>query len=123
MAAGGDVEVVALLARRADLSFAAFVDYYETRHAPLILSIAPEIVRYERSFLRRDEAIVVPGAADPDFDVVTRISFADEAGYARAMARMAEPETAKRIADDEENVFDRSRTRFYRVEQRRSAID
>lgn len=122
MADGETVEVVALLTRRADLSHEQMVEYYEMRHAPLILSFTPEIVRYERNFLRRDGSIVTPGANEPDFDVVTRLSFADEAAYQKAMARFAEPAVAQAIAEDEENVFDRSRTRFYRVDRGLSTI-
>lgn len=114
------VEVVALLRKRADISRAAFIDYYETRHAPLIRSIAPEIIRYERAFLREEGAVVAPGMDYPDFDVVTRIGFADEASYQRAMARFAEPQVAERIAEDEEHLFDRSHMRFFRIDGRSS---
>lgn len=114
------VEVIALLRKRSDLSREAFLRYYEERHAPLIRSIAPEIVRYERAFLREDDAIIAAGATFPDFDVVTRIGFADDASYRAAMARFTEPENARRIAEDEENLFDRTATRFVRIDGRSS---
>jgi len=115
------VEVIALLRKRADLSRDQFIDYYENNHAPLIKELTPEIIGYERLFLRDDaSAIVAPGMPYPDFDVVTRISFADEAGYVQAMERYAQPDIAERIAADEENVFDRRFTRFFRVDRRSS---
>lgn len=114
------VGVVALLRKRPDISREAFIDYYETRHAPLIRSIAPEIIRYERSFLREGGAILAPGTGYPDFDVVTRIDFADEASYAAVMTRFAAPDVASRIAEDEEHLFDRTATRFFRIDGRSS---
>ena len=38
------IKTIAFLKRKAGLSREAFIRYYETRHAPLILSIAPQIV-------------------------------------------------------------------------------
>jgi len=115
------IKVVALLKCKAGLSRQAFIDYYEQRHAPLICSIAPQIQRYQRNFLVDEGAIVAPGAAARDFDVITELFFADEAAYAAAMLAFMDPVNAARIANDEENLFDRSKTRFYRVQESRSA--
>lgn len=54
MSAGPPAETVALLRRRRDPSREAFARHDEERRAPLIRSIAPEIVRYERACLRVD---------------------------------------------------------------------
>ncbi len=113
---------IALLRRRPGLSFEAFVDYYEHRHAPLILSLLPEIIDYRRNFARFEGAFVSEGAAPFDFDVVTELWFADCATYGRAMAVATRPEIAARIAADEENFLDRRATRMFLVEERRSAI-
>jgi len=50
---------VAFLKRKAGMAHADFVAYYESRHAPLILSIAPQIVGYRRNYLCEEGAIVV----------------------------------------------------------------
>ena len=113
----GPVEVIALLRKRPDISREEFIAYYESNHAPLIRSIAPEIIRYERAFLRDDGAILAPGQRKPDFDVVTLITFSDERSYMTAMERFADPRTAQVIADDEDHLFDRSATRFVRVDR------
>jgi hypothetical protein len=53
---------VAFLKRKAGMAHADFVAYYESRHAPLILSIAPQIVGYRRNYLCEQGAIVVVNA-------------------------------------------------------------
>jgi hypothetical protein len=116
------VKTIAFLKRKAGLSREAFIDYYETRHVPLILSIAPHICEYRRNFLIEAGAIVMPGAAALDFDVVTEIWYPDREAYTAAMAAFTLPANAERIARDEENVFDRSRTRFFEVEERHAFI-
>jgi uncharacterized protein (TIGR02118 family) len=115
------IKTIAFLKRKAGLSHAQFVDYYETRHVPLILSIAPQVCEYRRNFLLSDGAITPAGAAPFEYDVVTELWYADEAAYQSAMAAFTDPVNAQRIGADEENVFDRSVTRFYRVDERTSA--
>ena len=116
------IKTIAFLKRKAGLSREAFIDYYETRHAPLILSIAPQICDYRRNFLIGEGAIVASGAAVPDFDVVTELWYADEAAFRGAMAAFTDPVNAQRIAADEENLFDRAHTQFYSVEERSSPL-
>ncbi len=116
------VKTIAFLKRKAGLSRELFIDYYETRHVPLILSIAPQICEYRRNFLIEAGAIVAPGAAAPDFDVVTEIWYADRAAYADAMNSFTNAANAERIARDEENIFDRSQTRFFEVDERHALI-
>lgn len=111
------VKSIALLRKRADLSRDAFVDYYETRHAPLIRSLLPGIVDYRRNFTIFDGAFVSDGAAAFDFDVVTELWFADRAAYDAAMAVALSPEIAARIAADEANFLDRTGTRMFLVEE------
>jgi uncharacterized protein (TIGR02118 family) len=114
------IKTIAFLKRKAGLTRAAFIHYYETRHAPLILSIAPQICDYRRNFLVPDVAILAAGAAPPDFDVVTELWYPDQAAFAAAMAAFTDPVNARRIAADEEQVFDRTCTRFYTVEEHAS---
>lgn len=114
------VKTIALLRKRADITREQFVDYYETRHAPLMHSLLPGIVEYRRNFCDFDGAFVNADAAPFDFDVVTEIWFEDRAAYDRAMEVAGRPEIAQRIADDEENLFDRAGTRLFVVEERAS---
>jgi hypothetical protein len=114
------VKTVAFLKRKAGMSRADFIAYYESTHAPLILSIAPQVEAYRRNYLCEDGAIVAPGLPPPDFDVVTELHYADRAAFDAALAAFTRPDNAARIASDEENLFDRSKTRFYVVEERAS---
>ena len=114
-------KTIALLRRRADLDRQAFVDYYETRHAPLIRSLVPGIIEYRRNFLIRDGAFVSEAAAPLDFDVVTELWWADRAAYDAAMAVALRDDIAARIAADEANFLDRSGTRMFLVDETKSA--
>jgi 3-phenylpropionate/cinnamic acid dioxygenase small subunit len=111
---------IALLRRRPDLTHEAFVDYYENRHSVLIRRLLPGILDYRRNYVDLDGAFLFPDAAPIDFDVVTEQRFADRAAYDRFIARAAEPDIARQIAEDEENLFDRGATRMFVVEERAS---
>lgn len=113
-------KVIALLRKRADISREAFIDYYESRHAPLILSVFPSIAAYRRNFADFSSAFA-SDAAPFDFDVVTEIEFADRAGYEEMLALHAEPAIGATIAEDEANFIDRGFTRMFVVETRESA--
>ena len=63
--------------------------------------------------------IMALGMAAPDFDVVTELWFADRAADEAMLAAHARPEVGGAIAADEENFLDRSKTRFFVVEERR----
>jgi uncharacterized protein (TIGR02118 family) len=115
------IKTIALLKAKPGLTRAEFIHYYETKHAPLILAIAPQICDYRRNFLVTEGAIIAAGAAPRDFDVVTELWYPDAAAFAAAMAAFTDPVNARRIAQDEENVFDRAYTRFYTVEEHASA--
>jgi len=114
------IKTIAFLKAKPGLTRERFIDYYETRHAPLILAIAPQVCDYRRNFLLTEGAIVAPAAGPLDFDVVTELWYPDRAAFAAAMAAFTDPLNAQRIAADEENLFDRAYTRFYVVDERRS---
>jgi len=113
----GHFKVIALLTVKPGLSRAELVDYYETRHAPLIWSKFPWIVEYRRNFIDTKDAIMAPAAPPLDFDVVTELWFADRAGYDKMLSAHADPEVGGAVARDEENCFDRTKTRFFAVEE------
>lgn len=110
------IKAIALLRRKPGLSREAFIAYYETRHAPLIRSLLPEIADYRRNYVDRAGAFESAVAAI-DFDSVTEMRFASRAAYDAFLARAADPEVASLIAEDEENVFDRAATRMFVVDE------
>jgi uncharacterized protein (TIGR02118 family) len=111
---------IALLKCKPDLSREAFIDYYETQHAPLIRRLLPGIIDYRRNYVELEGAFLFPGAAPIDFDVITEIWFTDRNAYDRFAAAAADEDIARQIAQDEENFLDRSATRMMVVDERRS---
>lgn len=111
------LKAIALLKRKNGMSHDDFVEYYENKHAVLIRKLLPNIVDYRRNFVEHETAFVNAAVAPIDFDVVTEIFFANRADYDAFLAKAAEAEIAQAIADDEENLFDRSATRMFVVDQ------
>lgn len=113
------VTTLTLLKRREGMSKADFMAYYETNHRLIGERIlAPFALRYERRHLHPLDGADV----DHDFDVAMEIEFPDEAALAACFAAMAVPETQAEIVADELRLFDRTRTRTYRVESRVSKL-
>src|ERR1700710_2660810 len=71
----GMLKVLAFLCKKDGLDRQAFIEHYEHRHVPLILSLAPKPPVYKRHYPVRD------GSSVDDFDVVTELGFADRAAY------------------------------------------
>jgi hypothetical protein len=111
------IKAIAMLRKKPAITREAFIDYYETRHSGLIRRLLPGIVEYRRNFVNLEGAFVSPDAGPIDFDVITEVWFADRAAYDAALAKAAEPETARLIIEDEENLFDRAATRMFLVEE------
>lgn len=110
-------KAIALLKCKEGLSRAEFIHYYETRHVPLILSHQPQIRDYRRNFINLEGAFIYPGTTAPDFDVVTELWFDSRAAYDEALAVITRKDVAEIIARDEENFLDRSKTRFFTVDE------
>lgn len=109
------LKTIALLKRKNGVSHEEFVEYYETKHSVLIRKLLPNIIDYRRNFVEHETAFV--NSTPMDFDVVTEIFFADRTAYTEFLATAAKPEIAIAIAEDEENLFDRSATRMFVVEE------
>lgn len=113
---------IALLKRKDGLSRQEFIDYYENNHAPLIVSLTPGLKAYHRNFVDWNGAFPAADGTEINFDSVTEIWFEDRAAYDAAVAVWTRPDVAQTIADDEENVFDRSKTRMFVVDETKSPI-
>ncbi|MFA7440130.1 MAG: EthD domain-containing protein [Sphingomonadaceae bacterium] len=115
-------KTVTLLKRKAGMSMAEFIDYYETSHARIGEKyLAAGAIRYARYFLHPAENPVESADSgapdDKPYDVVTEIWFPDRAAFEQTMARLGEPGPAAEISADEERLFDRARNRFFVVEE------
>jgi uncharacterized protein (TIGR02118 family) len=104
-------KLTVFLAKRADMTMAAFTEHYERRHAPLIERLAPAPVTYRRLYLTRD-APLGRGPDGVDFDAITELWFEDKAAYRTWMAAIS----VDAVREDEERFLDRSRTRAFVVE-------
>lgn len=90
------IKCIAMLKRRSDLTRDEFITYYETRHAPLILSLLPGIVDYHRNFVQADGAFPAEDGSPIDFDVVTEIWLENTEAHQRFIARATDPRNRPR---------------------------
>jgi hypothetical protein len=118
------VKIIALLKRRPGLSLDDFINYYETRHAPLALSHMTSAIRYFRRYLR---PLRQPAGdpnktqwVEPPFDAITELWVEDQEAAERTLTAMAQPDVAAQIAADEERLFDRSKIQVFLVDERES---
>jgi len=110
-------KTVNLMKRRADLTHDQFVERYEAGHARLGERVlAGSALRYVRRYLKPVDGV----GDDADFDAVMEIWYADRATWEATMARLSEPTIAAEITADEETLFDRTKYRFYWVEESES---
>lgn len=104
------LKILSYLVKRDGMATEEFVDYYENHHVPLIVSLAPPPVIYKRHYLQRGDAVNI-GEAAIDFDVVTEQIFADRAAFQSWIDAVTAGDAGERVAVDEAQFLDRSRTR------------
>jgi hypothetical protein len=115
-------KLVILLKKKSGMSFEAFQNYYENNHSKLIRLI-PRVQRYFRRYLHplvEHPMNTVDESAE--FTVITELWFKTRADLDFAMARCADPYVFKTLEEDEQNLFDRSKTRINVVEERVSDL-
>jgi uncharacterized protein (TIGR02118 family) len=113
-------KMMVLLRRKADMSMQDFIEYYETRHAPMSRELLPEIREYRRNYVLNTGPR--SNGANPNFDVVTEMYF-DSAAAAESMyARLQnDPELSRRFREDEAQLFDTSSFTTLALDERISA--
>lgn len=99
------LKVLGFLSKKASLTMRDFIDYYENRHVPLILRLAPPPIVYKRRYLRHDEKQTNDGGV-VDFDVVTELGFSDRASFASWMEHLSAPSAGEQVAADEAKFLD-----------------
>ena len=108
------IKVLAFIKRRSDLDLAAFRDYYEHHHVPLIDRLLPFYDGYRRNYLvstfREGESLM-------GFDVVTELRFASQEDYDGWRAALADPAVLQQIHDDERNFLEPGTTRMWVVDE------
>ena len=113
------ITLISLLKRRAGMSRTAFVDHYETRHR----LIGEQVLGgWATRYVRRHLQPTAGDECDHDYDVILEIDFPDQASMDACFVAMQDPTTAAMIAEDEELLFDRSRSRSYFIEEHHSDL-
>jgi uncharacterized protein (TIGR02118 family) len=108
--------VFGFLTKREGIQMQDFIDYYESKHVPLIRSLAPTPLVYKRRYVVRGEELTQAGGA-VDFDVMTELGFPDRDAFLAWMGALSGPGAGEQVAADEAKFLDRSRTRAYVVDE------
>lgn len=103
-------KVFVMLKRRPGMSPEAFRAHYEGVHAPLCMKYMAGVDRYVRHYLAP-----APGIKEPEYDVITELWFKDKATLDLVLEHAAKDTMPDDVIADEENLFDRARSRFCAV--------
>ena len=117
-----------LMKKKSSITREEFIDYYESRHVPLMRSLVSGRELYRRNYIAVDDPMfAVDGrlgdANELGFDVITECAFAtrDEAEAAKQTA-LASPENLARVKADEGHFIEPGSVRMFVVEVRQSPI-
>ena len=116
------IKMIYLLKRREGMTRDEFIALYESRHARLGEKYAPTASRYVRRYLEPLAELFTGNVVEPDHDVITELWFDTEEDYAASMEILSRPEVMAEIVADEETIFDRSKHRLFRADERDSVI-
>jgi uncharacterized protein (TIGR02118 family) len=111
------IKVMVLLSRKEGLTREQFKQYYEERHAPLIASLLRSVVQYKRNYPLLEGAHFPPPQQDTAFDSATEIWFDNRAGYDAFVRAVSDPETLRKIREDEANFLDHTKTCRFVVDE------
>jgi hypothetical protein len=117
------IKVIMLMKRRPGMTTEAFRDYYESKHRLIgekyLRGFATRYVRrYVNPLPDRSGELY-----DPEYDVVLEVWYPDETTFKDCAENLQNPEIAKEINDDEQQVFDMRFMRSYVVEEYESRLD
>jgi len=108
-------KILIFLKRKAGTTPEQLRDYYESRHARLCEKYAKGALRYVRRYVT---LVPLPGAAtaeEKDFDVITEIWTDSKARFEATVNAARQGIWPPEVIEDEERVFDRSKSRFATV--------
>ena len=113
------ITLLTLLKRRAGMSKADFIAYYESHHRLIGEKVLRGYAtRYTRRYLHPTDGV----DEHEDADVVMEIDFPDEATRDACFVAMADETVMAEIVADEERLFDRKRIRTFALDERRSKV-
>ncbi|MGO9932623.1 MAG: EthD domain-containing protein [Steroidobacteraceae bacterium] len=117
-----DYKILLFMKRRPGMSVEAFRDYYENHHAPLCVTYASGMKRYERRFLTPHPNPDTGATEELAFDVITELWFDDETVFRSTVAYLSTSKMPDPVVEDEKRLFDRSKTRMATVVECVSAL-
>src|SRR5215831_19179168 len=97
------IKLMIAIRRRQDLTFDEFKNYYEKKHAPLAVSLFPQVVFYKRNYVLKETMFGSVGikSSSFDYDVLTEMAFVDQTTYDEFLATAAISDIAEKMAADE----------------------
>lgn len=119
------LKLLLFIKRKDGLSREAFIEHYETAHAPLIARHFGRFMSgYERNYLDPVGPFGLADAGPPSdqargdaaIDVITEIRLRDRAAAEAMFAAAADPQVAAEIAADEATFVDRAAVRMQLAE-------
>ncbi|TAK99289.1 MAG: EthD family reductase [Rhodospirillaceae bacterium] len=114
-------KVLMFFKRKPGLTFQQFKDYYESTHAKLgDKYLRATALKYQRRYLRPISHPVGDVETESDFDCVTEVWFENAGQWKEMAAKVAAPDEAKIVVEDEARFMDRSKTRMYVAEEHTS---
>ncbi len=117
-------KTIGLLKRKQGMSTDEFRSYYEEKHRVIGEKyLKGRAEKYMRRFLTPYPNPLTGETVEPEYDVVLEIWYSDKAAFKETGAVLASGEAAKEIAEDEEKLFDRSKNRFFFVEEVESDLN
>ncbi len=117
------IKMIGLLKRKPGMTTDAFRDYYESKHRLIGEKyLRDHACRYSRRYLTPLFQPEAGSLESADYDVVLEVWYRDRASFEAGIARLALPEVAAEIAADEERFLDRSRNRFFMIEECESQL-
>ena len=118
------LKVMLFMKRKPGLSLEEFIEHYERVHVPLALTNARNLVHYERHYLRPGRFVPFGSEViDPEYDVITELWYESEDAFERQQdLLLRHPEVLADIVADDEQLFDRSKSRFAYVEDHMSEL-
>ena len=108
-------KVFIFLKRRPGMSLEDFHTYYEERHSILCEKYMTGVTNYVRHYIQPLPDPVTGVPQEMDFDVITELQFEDREIFNTVLKYAGQGILPADVIEDEEKVFDRSKSRFTTV--------
>src|ERR1700753_3002970 len=104
------IKQVVFLKKRADMTLADFMDYYENQHSQLAKKLGakpslPNAQRYVRRYLTPEKNPLTGEVIDPGFDCIMEIWWNSREDFENSQRIISSPDRLPMIKEDETNLF------------------